>query len=181
MNKSDQEDKIIEKIKTFIDEQLIDVRPYPNTEAEFNAVTTKSRIYVGFEAADFTKPKSTAETAQEVTDHFDIWLISKLRRGTSSINEMYGTLCDNLIGFKPPDSGRLFGLKYRFGVRESGVFKYCFTLGTLTNVVQNFTGDNGPGLNEVGFEFSPPPPPGPGDVITEPLPPPPPPPEEEIP
>jgi hypothetical protein len=156
MSKDALEDSIITKIVAFTDAAKVAVLPYPDNEAEFSAVTTKNRIYVGIDEADYSKPKSTAETAQEVTDKYDLWLISKRRRGDNGVHSMYQLLTDNLIGFTPPNSGRIFGLKFKFEFRLNGAFYYRFTIGTLNNVVQNFTEVVGANVTELEFNYEPP-------------------------
>lgn len=171
MNKSALEDIVIDYIKTFISDDIATVLPYPDNEAEFKNVTTKSKIYVGFGGADYNKPKSTAESSQEVTDKLQIWLIAKKRRATDGTNTLYALLCDNLIGYTPANYSRLFGLKYDFHGRENGAFFYCFEIGAVIKVVQNFTPIDGVKVQAAGpeFEFLPPGPDPSNGQITEPV------------
>lgn len=156
MNKDDVEDEIIEFIEGLVDAEKSQVKPFPDSESEFTAVTTKNRFYVGFHAADYAKPNSTAETSQIVTDKIDVWLISKKRRGPDGINGMYQLITDNVIGFTPGNAGRLFGLKFEFHDRINGAFFYRFTLGSLIKYVQNYTPTDGPNMSTLEFEYKPP-------------------------
>lgn len=150
------EDDIIAKILTFVDADKIEVLPYPNNEAEFRNITTKSRYYIAFEEAEYTKPQSTAETSQVITDKVDIWIISKTRRGETGINVMYDTLTQNLLGYSPLSISKLFGLKYEFYDRGNNVFFYRFTMGMLTRGVENFTPVDGAPISGLEFNFEPP-------------------------
>ena len=104
-------DEIVAKLQghvgTLPTASQFDVRAMPDSQKDFAAVTTKTRVTVAYVGSAYDKPSGTASGAVHQQEHITLALYVEGRklRGSGGVYEAIDKVKDGLLGYKPA-SGR---------------------------------------------------------------------------
>jgi hypothetical protein len=99
-------DEIVERLKSHVitpTSSHFDVRPMPDSQKDFAAVTTKTRITVAYVGSAYDKPSGTASGAVHQHEHVTLALYVEGRklRGVGGVYDAIGQVKAGLLGYKP--------------------------------------------------------------------------------
>lgn len=125
----------------------IDVRPLPETEAEFRKAVTNSTVSIGIIDAEYGEPNAE-ERKKPITigvvtefEHVYVRVIIQARklRGENGIYAIWEQCRDTLIGFKAADCDRAVIIDFKLREHTSNIFDYQGVFKVKRLVVQDYS------------------------------------------
>lgn len=99
------EDAIVAQLQLTITDDISDVIPMPENEADFrNPPTTKGKIIVGFQNSDYGNALTTLPIAQPEKMCVIVTIQSRTLRGHSGVYTLFSLVKETLIGWTVPDA-----------------------------------------------------------------------------
>lgn len=153
------EDAIVARLSTLT--PAVEIEALPDTPAKFNKPFSKPRVTVAYRSSEYSKEvvrglPMLLDIGQSVQQEFasvEIVIQGRTVRGTAGCHAVKTAVMERLLGFTPPNWGRITAESYKFidQNEKDGVFSYALTILTETRSVPKADAENLPTLQELTF------------------------------
>jgi hypothetical protein len=136
------EQSIVTRLQPLLAEDIL-VEPLPENAADYKKPYSKPRVNIMLLGEKYGAQKSTGLIVQETVVTWLFIIESKKLRGPGGIYQVVELIRKWLIGFRPANMQRMYGVELVFDNRDSdnGLFTYHLTMAGAAAAVQYDAGD----------------------------------------
>lgn len=116
---------------------VYDVFPLPETEAEMARNFIKPTVFICCVGADFGSPENLGVLCQEETVTFEAIIRAKNRRGTAGIFAIVKDIFDKMMGYKFPGCDKIQLIRHGYIEGNPNNWNYVFSFSLNAKSVEN--------------------------------------------
>lgn len=151
-----QEKEIADRIAFKINDPTnIDVEVLPDGLDAYRRPFKKGRISVSFDMSKYGDVDDLSFIKQDDTMHFCIILQCRKRRDTYGLYDLFNKAKLSIIGFRPTNCAKIYGVSFDFVDRQEDVWLYEFKIACKNMMVEDYNDDVlnlAPEFNSINFE-----------------------------
>lgn len=132
------------------------VEPFPDKPASYRLLSPKGAVLVVYRGSGLSPTQDVGMIVQERVLQYDITLLTRDLRSHTGAYALLDVLYQSLLGFAPPNCGKIWIERDGFVSQEDGVWQYEITLAMRGMAIEDVNSDTGvllsrSGANILGF------------------------------
>lgn len=138
MNIAQLESEIAERLSYIQGVADLEITVLPQRQSDYKKTFKNPRITVVLQDIVYGAPQNTGDTNQTATSTFSIFIESRKLRDANGAGayEIYEKVRQVLVGYRPANYDKIYGIDFQVQSYEEGVFCYVFTIAARCMVVE---------------------------------------------
>ena len=144
--------EILEAVRARLEELPLSAEFWPEEEKEYRLNHSVGAALVGYAGATYSPSRDTFTVIQRREITIPVILVFRQLNGADGAVDMLDRVRALLVGFRPPDCGKLHMQSERFAGQASRLWWYELTLTCTGMLVESTEFEDGPKLTQLDFE-----------------------------
>ena len=143
---------ILDSVRARLEELPLSAEFWPEDEKEYFLAHPVGAALVGYAGASYAAPRDTFAVIQRREISLPVILVFRQLNGPDGAVDMLDRVRRLLVGFRPPDCGKLRAVSDRFVGQASGLWWYELNLVCDGMLVEATELEDGPKLTKLDYE-----------------------------
>ena len=144
--------EILEAVRSRLEALPLSAEFWPEGENEYFLSNSTGAALVGYAGASYGPSRDAGVVIQRREIHLPVILVFRQLNGPDGAVDMVDRVRSLLVGFRPPDCGRMHMDTERFAGQASGLWWYELTFTVHGMLVEATEFEDGPKLKKLDFE-----------------------------
>lgn len=143
---------ILESVRARLEELPLSAEFWPEGEKKYFLAHPVGAALVGYAGTSYSPSRDTFAVIQKKEINLSIILVFRQLNGPDGAVDMLDRIRRLLVGFRPPDCGKLHMQSERFAGQDDGIWWYELALTCTGMLVEATELEDGPKLTKLDYE-----------------------------